>query len=712
MVSQCGSHQQLRRALELVAEMRSRGIRCNVRTFTALMNVCIKANEMDLALDVYHQMLREGCTPNLVTYNTLIDIYGKTGQWARAIEVLDTLDRQNIQPEVRTYNTVISACNRGGQPEQALHVYERMLSKDVKPSATTYTALISAYGKKGQVDKALEIFQDMVRRGCERNVITYSSLIGACEKAGRWELAVDLFNKMHRENCKPNVVTYNSLIAACANGGHWAKACEVFDHMVANGCRPDSTTYSAVISALTRGGSWARALRTFEDMQSQACRPDAVVYNALLDVLWQSGVAPAQAKAVQLWRRAVQRGIICFNLLTGRDEYSTVVFTAGASIISVLRWLTDLRNRLGPEGASNVQGEVALVLQRGKHNIAEQAPEAICEAVAGVLNGAKSPFSTFVQDQNVRLVATTADVAEWFQTPEFHGCVAPVADHSINTKRSASEFLCSEDTNLEARCAEAFNAVRQFEETHKVDVANVHQGVMNFRPHIVSYALAYGSAFGFKDDTVQDALLLFDRVVSSGVDIDLEQIQLIIGACILLMGRLCEPAERMQAIMASLPVVAGFDAQVVGAMEAQIRTALGDDVGAISTLRIAHLYLERLGCLATPGWAADQLAAEVHALTVQTVCTPLFMKFNPSIVAGAVLYNVRKCRGQFPYWPAALTNLTGCDPLQTEALALCSQLVEGLIAGGQSATANNVSQSPVPHGTVPVQCSSPSVAVS
>ena len=93
-------------------------------------------------------------------------------------------------------------------------------------------------------------------------------------------------------------------------GGHWAKACEVFDHMVANGCRPDSTTYSAVISALTKGGSWARAVRTFEDMQVQGCRPDAVVYNALLDVLWQSGVATAQAKAVQLWRRAVQRGII------------------------------------------------------------------------------------------------------------------------------------------------------------------------------------------------------------------------------------------------------------------------------------------------------------------------------------------------------------------------------------------------------------------
>ena len=42
LISQCGSHQQLRKALELVAEMRGRGIACNVHTYSALMNVCIK----------------------------------------------------------------------------------------------------------------------------------------------------------------------------------------------------------------------------------------------------------------------------------------------------------------------------------------------------------------------------------------------------------------------------------------------------------------------------------------------------------------------------------------------------------------------------------------------------------------------------------------------------------------------------------------------
>ena len=42
IISQCGGHQQLRRALELVAEMRCRGIEANIHTYSALMSVCVK----------------------------------------------------------------------------------------------------------------------------------------------------------------------------------------------------------------------------------------------------------------------------------------------------------------------------------------------------------------------------------------------------------------------------------------------------------------------------------------------------------------------------------------------------------------------------------------------------------------------------------------------------------------------------------------------
>lgn len=89
VISLCGQQKDLRRALELVAELRGRGIPCNVHTYSALMNVCTKCGELELALDVFRQMKAEACRPNVVTFNTLIDVYGKLGQWRKAVEVLD-----------------------------------------------------------------------------------------------------------------------------------------------------------------------------------------------------------------------------------------------------------------------------------------------------------------------------------------------------------------------------------------------------------------------------------------------------------------------------------------------------------------------------------------------------------------------------------------------------------------------------------------------
>jgi pentatricopeptide repeat protein len=88
MISLCIYQQNVERAMELLGEMRARGVERNVHTYTALMNVCIKCGKLPAALDIFATMKREGCTPNVVTFNTLIDVYGKLTQWDQAVGVL------------------------------------------------------------------------------------------------------------------------------------------------------------------------------------------------------------------------------------------------------------------------------------------------------------------------------------------------------------------------------------------------------------------------------------------------------------------------------------------------------------------------------------------------------------------------------------------------------------------------------------------------
>lgn len=91
MISLCIYQQNVDRAMELLDEMRQRGVERNVHTYTALMNVCIKCGKLPASLDIFGAMKAEGCTPNVVTYNTLIDVYGKLGQWDRAVGVLSMM---------------------------------------------------------------------------------------------------------------------------------------------------------------------------------------------------------------------------------------------------------------------------------------------------------------------------------------------------------------------------------------------------------------------------------------------------------------------------------------------------------------------------------------------------------------------------------------------------------------------------------------------
>ncbi|GFH07484.1 uncharacterized protein HaLaN_02291 [Haematococcus lacustris] len=646
MISQCGSHQQLRRALELVAEMQGRGIDCNVHTYSALMNVCIKANELELALDVYRQMLNEGCAPNVVTYNILIDVYVKKGQWEEAVRTLDTLEAQAIRAEVRTYNTVISACNKGGEPKQALRVYQRMLAVGVKPSATTYTALICAYGRCGQVNKALEIFQDMVHRGCERNVITYSSLMAACEKAGRWELALELFAQMHAENCKPNTVTYNSLIAACGHGGHWEKATELFDTMAVYGCKPDSVTFSALAAG---------------------CHPDAALFNSLMEVLWQSGVVLAQARAMQLWSLANRNGQ--FRIYTNSRQEAGV-----------------LQAKLVKEGLAYFRNSVCLVLHKNRTSRAEpQGQDGILQGVSCLLSGAHSPFLVSMKEGSVTLEVGSAQLSLWLNSASFNDLTFLVQGGPLC--RLPLDVLLQEDCVVAARCQEAFQAVLRLEETNIVNVAVYPSAVLQQRAQVVNLCTKYGAAFAFREDTVHDSLALFDKLMCSGAPFSTASLWPLGLCCCLLLA-----AKQTEAVAAtpletgsswpsyeSVALLTGFSTESLLSMEQNILSWLQGDTCAISVLRVLQLYQERLGHYLPEFKPVDRVSQEVPGVLLKLAASPVCLGLRPTLLAAASLTILRRAKGNVPAWPTALQLMSGYS-LVTGDLPACLAHVEMVVA--------------------------------
>lgn len=708
IISQCGGHQQLRRALELMAEMRSRGIEANIHTYSALMSVCVKCNECELALDVFQQLLSEGCTPNLVVYNILIDIHGKSGQWAKAVEVLGMLQAQGCAPEPRTYNTIISACAKAGQPDAARGVYERMLADGVQPTGTTYTSLISAYGKAGQVEEAVRIYQDMAARGCERNVITFGSLISAAERGGRCDIALRLWEEMRREGCRPNVVTYNGLLGACAQAGMWAKAAEVFDAMQASGCRPDAVTFSVLISAYERGGQWRRCLQAFERMQQQGFRPDACVYNAVLDALLGSGLVSAQAKAAQLAAAAHRQGHLRLTALSAYDSSATA-YTPGAALMVVLRWLAELRE--APPAAAMplafaaaaagarlgaAPQPVTLLLTRGKHCRGDHSFAPVQQALAACLASFSAPVVAELRGQGLLLHADTLALTAWLGTPGAAALLSPLAAAGVAPGAAApapppvlSAALLADDVAADMQCSKAFAAVLEFEAAHLVSAAALTGSprAAALRQRLASDIVVLSHTLGVQEETALDAVQLCDWALSSGVAMEAGLAPLYAAAMLLLCARRTGEEAAVLGNEVALAQLTGLPLSTVVEAEAHLAAALGGEPGAVSALRVLQLYLERLGCT-LPALEKCQLL-EVMALSAvdlvrKAALSPALAAFRPSVVAAACLLSARERLGLAPAWPRTLQSMTAYTPAAEGALKQCLEVMQ-LLGIGRSA---------------------------
>ncbi|GBF98291.1 hypothetical protein Rsub_10954 [Raphidocelis subcapitata] len=711
MISLCIYQQNVDRAVELLEEMRARGVERNVHTYTALMNVCIKCGKMSAALEIFDSMRAEGCTPNVVTYNTLIDVHGKLGQWDRAIGVIKLMRSKGVAPALRTYNTLIIACNMCNQPREALGVYQELLAESFTPNSTTYNALISAYGKLGQLDKVLEVYKDMVWKGLERSVITYSSLISACEKAGRWETALQLFDEMTRDGCTPNTVTYNSLITACGQGCQWEKAQAVFDQMQATGCTPDVVTYTSLISAYERGGQWQLALSAFQRMLAQGCRPDAIVYNAIIDAMWQTGVTWAQAKALELYQSAVKQGHLRSPraLTSGvdgapaaggdtgggggsRGELNLHALTAGVAMLSLYLWLTDIRDQVLSQGEGSLPASLAIVTDAGNSS-REQGNFIIKEALSTTMAFWGAPFRP-VQDRSYLglLEASGPAVAQWVTSDAFSAQMASLFPVSASPAVADTPAMLAREASARRQCHDAFAAVARFEGSHSLQLGSMGAAYLGQRTALVSALLEAGSSLGVADEVIHDSVLLLDRALSVASGVPPELLPLVAGAALHLASlqgaadgaagpgsaapaaAAAAQAPRAEAVAAAM----GLDPQALSVMAWRLQALLGGDTLAISTMRCLRVYLERMGYRFLDQRGIYATAGLPIMLAVEALFDMALLNCRPSAVAAAILYAERRARGAVPFWPTMLAKMTGYEDLASAELAVAVHTAQKL----------------------------------
>lgn len=333
---------------------------------------------------------------------------------------------------------------------------------------------------------------------------------------------------------------------------------------------------------------------------------------------------------------------------TRRLEVNLHAQTAGVAMLGLYCWLLALRSHVMQAGNAPLPPVLAVVTDSGR-GAREMANNVVKGAVTRMMPSWGAPFRAPTEGSHSQTMeASGAAVEEWLlspifeaQLPIFFPCAAYLPEiGSMPRDRSAGApptvwempslvFASSLPPSpriegsllwhfqadiMEPRCSEAFAAVKRFEQTHSlslqtmglsylevwilhpVNVVSPSRNTdsirfplwMQNRPELVTFALGLGSQLSLGQEVVHDAVLLMDRVASTGCTLQNDSFFLVMAACMkVAANRSREDGNLVDG--KALEAATAMPASSLVRAEHDLYSILNGDTAAISALRCVQV---------------------------------------------------------------------------------------------------------------------------
>ena len=719
MVDACGGWQQLRQALDLVAEMRSRGLADGGGAAAALLRAALRAGDAALACEAYSALAATPSPRPPASCRALIDVAARAGAVGVALAALDDLRVAAAAPglarappgardpaprppppppppgappiplDAPAYNVVLVAASRADDAGRALAVYARMAADGVPPNTKTFTALLAAAGAG---DAGLDAIA-----GCVPDAgadpagarAAYGAALAACEKAGHWHAASGLFDRAAAAGVPPDVASFNSVIAACAHGGEAGRARAAFDAMAAARVARDAVSHANLIRAYKKAGAWAAALTTYEAMLDAGCVAHASVVASVVDVLWSTGVAWARAKAAAVHDAALASGRLPLPLETARKgalRVDLAALTPAAAVLGAAAWLRAARGAAARGAGSPLDAARKVTLSHGGGEAARAQGHAasLRDAVAASLAGGGAPFRPAPDHaRSGRLDAPAPALRRWLFSPAFDAYSAAAGGGGSGgaSALGATADLVAADARAAAAASHAHADLAAIEARHAPALASLAAAAPVYaqqRGALVAAAAHQAAALRLPPPALHAAVALMDRVMAAGVRTTGQFHALFVAACLRVAAR--GRARGPEPALADAAAGAGYPEAALARMEANVEACLGGDVDAAPAADWLALFARRLG--ADPASPASRRAAAGAAFGAagDALADVVLAQHPPSLVAAGLLAAGRRGVGAVPAWPTTLAALTGYTEAGTPSFAAVEALAGRFVA--------------------------------
>jgi len=252
-------------------EMQARGISPSVVNFNAVIDACLRNNEISAVEGLLQDMKARGLEPNLITYSTVIKGVCQKGDMSAAFSVLkDLRAATGVKADEIVYNTMLDGCATAGLVSEGEQLLEEMKKDGLSPTNYTLTVMVRLMGQGRQLNRAFELIDTFAQKHRIRaNSHVFTALVQACLTCRDLPRASEAFERALRSRVQPDQKVCQSLIRSLIANGQAEYAVGLLRSLLGlpvsrlptlASCTLDDTFITEAISCLLESGSEACAL--------------------------------------------------------------------------------------------------------------------------------------------------------------------------------------------------------------------------------------------------------------------------------------------------------------------------------------------------------------------------------------------------------------------------------------------------------------------
>ncbi|XP_049937039.1 pentatricopeptide repeat-containing protein At3g12770-like [Nymphaea colorata] len=309
MLSGYNQNGEPEKALMLLVQMQTDGVRDDYVTITGVISAAAKLKSLEAGKQIHAHAIRSSASSEVLVHNSLIEMYFKCGKLNSACNIFYRITNRTVI----SWSSMIAAYVFHGQFVQALSLFKEMKQDGVGIDSISIinvlpacihisalplieglhgyaikhgfgyviplvTALLVAYGKCGSIEAAQQLFDESAY--LEDDLILWNSMINLYALYGNWDSCFSLLKKMNAMGLKPDHYTFLGLLMSCNHAGLVEEGWGCFESMMnVHNCQPSQEHYACMVDLLGRSGHIGAAKKIIQMMPFQ---PDSRVWGALL----------------------------------------------------------------------------------------------------------------------------------------------------------------------------------------------------------------------------------------------------------------------------------------------------------------------------------------------------------------------------------------------------------------------------------------------